>query len=199
MKHRINIFFVCSLLFVTAIIAIFFFCGSKTNKQDEKHLSMMAAIQDVMSSFETNIKIGIMSEGCSLQGVIIRTIENQEFEISELINSPKLILRYSLTGCESCIINELELLETDNRISKDNLYVLITGGNSRMLKIFDEQNHSFQILRCENIPIPFDEVGKLYAFVLDSSLVIKDFYIPNNNAPRLSRSYYDAVFNKYFK
>ena len=188
-------FFAISTAFVISLITIVL----KNKKTNESYQKITSSIQNIMSSFEANVQIGVMSEGVLLKDAVIKDLENREYMISEVVTSPKLILRYSFTGCEACLKNEFELLETDMRIEKSNVIVILSGGNIRMLKAFNQQNTHFQFFLSENLLIPFDDVGKFYTFMLDSSLIVKDFFIPLQNASRLSKVYYYAIYNKYFK
>lgn len=199
MKQRTYSFCNFFYFLISILTVILLHSCSQTTKQNEKMLSIMTVIQGYMMSFETNIRMRAQNEGVQMNDVIVESVENKEHNIRELLPTPKIILRYSFSGCATCIFDELELLRNDDRIDMNNVYVLLAGANLRMLKIFSQQHNSgSQVLLCNNLPIPFDNVGKMYVFVLDSTLVVHDFFIPNNSAPNLSKWYYDAIYEKYF-
>jgi len=49
------------------------------------------------------------------------------------------------------------------------------------------------------IDIPFEkEYPNLFAFIIDSTFIVKDFFVPEKTLPELSQGYYKAISSKYW-
>jgi hypothetical protein len=126
---------------------------------------------------------------------------NDKRALHELFTrSPKVIIRFSELGCNLCIEEELSLIkEYVSKIGNKNIIILTNHSNVRRLLNFKISNNiNFDIFSCNNIGIPFEKENRLFVFVSDSSLLIKNFFIPEKSFPKLSKEYYLTISKKYF-
>lgn len=136
------------------------------------------------------------------QDIPIIDIYEKKYTLKELFESgPKLIIYNSETGCNLCIEKELELI---NNISTDidikNIIIISNFKNSRKLKVFKSfYNIKFDVFSCNSLKLPFEKLNsKPCVFVMDSELIVKDFFVPNRALTELSENYYFTIYNKYF-
>ncbi len=137
---------------------------------------------------------------------IIHTIEVQDelknkSSLGELFDaSPKIVLRFSELGCNACIEEELAIIkEYALKIGNKNILILTNYTNSRKILNFKTKNNiDFEVLSCDNLGLPFEKENRLYTFILDSTFMVNNFFIPEKTLPKLSKNYYTAIIQKYF-
>ncbi len=121
--------------------------------------------------------------------------------LSELnIIRPKLVLRYSELNCNVCVDSQFETLNrVTKQIGEEN--ILIFGSYSKLddLNRFKRINNiHLEIYNLKNIGLSIDDENIPYYFVLDSSLVVKDLFIPKDEYPDLTKSFFELISKKYF-
>lgn len=73
--------------------------------------------------------------------IIISDVRNKKIPLKELIDTPKLIYRFSETSCMPCVLNDASILnELSDSIGVDNIILISKFDKINRLKIFHNQN-----------------------------------------------------------
>ena len=116
--------------------------------------------------------------------------------------SHKLIIRYSALACDACLDEEIKnIYDYILQIGNENIIILASSYNVRSLKVRKNNlSVNLQVFLIEEIGIPFEENNtSLFVFMIDKEFIVKDFFIPEKTIPELSKNYYCAIYEKYFK
>lgn len=120
--------------------------------------------------------------------------------ISSVFNSElKLVIRSSEKGCGMCIEKELfRIKESFDSTLYNSIIVLTTHNSARKLEVFKQTNNiPFEIYSCENLGLPFEQKSEgTYIFMMDSTLEVKHFFIPDFDLPELSKLYFSAIIRQ---
>ncbi len=168
---------------------------SQTKKLDCQ--SYKEALSSNLSNVQMNSNIKID------QNISITDSYESKIILKNLFKSgPKLIVYNSETGCSLCIEKELEIIKNiSTKIGVKNIIIISNFNNSRKLEVFkNTYNLEFDVFHCKSLKLPFEKVSSQpCVFVIDSELIVKDFFVPDRTLPELSEKYYLSVYDKYFR
>lgn len=148
-----------------------------------------------------------LNNGLKIHGIdLYDTKDEKSIEIEDLLNKQIenkniLVCRFSEYDCEKCVDYVIEkCVEQLNKISS-NLDLVIFGNyeNTHALKVYCSNYSNLErvpIYNVSNIPLPIEEHGNPYLFVLDKSLTVLDVFTPNKMNPQLTDTYFEVLSNK---
>lgn len=135
------------------------------------------------------------------KNVVLITEEGDKVTIGDIINGEnKIMLKYNKLNCSVC--NDEEIKNIKKELSKTNTEKII------LISKYDELKELVIFKRVNNLHIPvynlsegmflspIDKKNYTYYFTIDSSLIIKDCFIPIQNYPELSKYYLQSQLLK---
>ncbi|MBU1097491.1 MAG: hypothetical protein KKB34_13505 [Bacteroidetes bacterium] len=135
------------------------------------------------------------------KNVVLITEEGDKVTIGDIINGEnKIMLKYNKLNCSVC--NDEEIKNIKKEFSKTNTEKII------LISKYDELKELVIFKRVNNLHIPvynlpegmflspIDKKNYTYYFTTDSSLIIKDCFIPIQNYPELSKYYLQSQLLK---
>jgi hypothetical protein len=150
---------------------------------------------------EFQAKEVILNNGVKLsQNLKLVDENNDSIHLSDVLDLPKLIIRYSAFACDICLESELKQLgKCMEETSTDRILILASDYNVRSLKVVEKSlPFSLKIYRIEETNIPYEQKNNgLFVFMMDKELIIKDFFVPEKTLPELSHNYYRTLDEKY--
>jgi hypothetical protein len=161
--------------------------------------SLNIAKEDV-SFFMNKFTIEAANENLKLDGNIhVVGIRNDTFTIKQIINKHTLIFRYSVLNCNACVDSQIQILseflnETGLDVSKicffayyEDLHDLVSTYRAMKYKF------PFYIVQGNNLNFPIEKQNIPYYFETDTSLRIKNVFIPKRELPKLTRQYFESM------
>lgn len=129
-------------------------------------------------------------------------INNKAVRLSDIISSPKLILRYSEMNCDVCIETQVRNL---NRLADSvgvrQIVLLVTYRDSKNIKRFIETHRvKFAVYKLDNeLASTLADIEMPYYFVLtpDEGRV-QCMFIPHKENPELTKYYLNQIKSKFF-
>lgn len=135
-------------------------------------------------------------------GIVCGDVNGKFHKITDMFDSdPKIVIYHSETGCGACIENELNIIKKySSLIGLDNIFIITNIQNIRKLRVFIKINDiNLNIFYCSKLGLPFEkENDNPFVFVTDKTLIVKHFFVPNNELPELSENYYSSLHTRYF-
>ncbi len=132
--------------------------------------------------------------------LMVTNISGLKQPLSSLFNSEfKIVIRSSEKGCGMCVEEELiRIKESVDSTLYKNIMVLTTHNSARKLEVFKQINNiPFAIYSCSNLGLPFEQKSEgTYIFLMDSTMKVKHFFLPDFDLPELSKIYYSAIIRQ---
>lgn len=128
--------------------------------------------------------------------------QNNIYKLTDILSENNLILRYFENNCNTCIVEQFNLLKTcSDSLKLRNIIILATHENyiqmSRYLKTCHLPYKAFNINNESSLSI--EDIGAPYYFVIDKkSMRINDMFVPAKELPDLTIKYLSSVKMKYF-
>lgn len=150
-----------------------------------------------------NISGAQLNNGIKIDtGILVKDINNASVSLRSLIGKgTKLIIRNNEDGCGLCIEHELTLIKKfEEKIGKENIILVTTHNNVRKLKVFKEKNNiNLDVYVCPTLELPYEKISKKpFLFLMDSSFVTSNFFIPELSESTISETYYSNIIDRYF-
>lgn len=166
----------------------------------DNYLSNLEELKSKLVTFES---LSYKLNNTLINNTFVYDISNDICFLKELLDSPKIILHYSELTCMDCVDQEVKNLKSLNeQIGNENIVILASYYNKRDLFVFKrvnglvdnlvfniKENATGMVTDSLNIPV---------IMVLDSSLVVRESFIPDIDFPERSKKYYNTIINKYF-
>ncbi len=125
---------------------------------------------------------------------------NDTIFLSELCcNHTCLIFRFSLFNCSMCVNSVLEKIKDIFPNYKDNTKIVFMydSVNGRITEnMFGKM--PYMSLKEDILGIPMEKINIPYMFILDSTLVVKQFFVPEKSMPELTDTYLNIIKARYF-
>lgn len=162
--------------------------------------------QNELFVYKDNFTIGIQNSCINLYD---RTFISDSFghAISLKDFFPKetehiIICRFKEMHCESCVESAIKILN-EWADSVKNCNVLYLGEYNRK-KLSKKQQDLYNqvgdsIFLADYIPIPVEEEGYPYYFILDSSLNVSNVFIPDKTNPTITMKYLDNIQKRFYE
>lgn len=137
-----------------------------------------------------------------LDDFLVVNEQKDTLNISQLVDSEKLIYRFSELHCDVCVINEFKnLKESLTQKELQNVVILSSYNNLRNLYIFKRINSlkNFEVYNVVNNVIgnfEIEELGYPYFFCLNRNLIINNSFIPNKNDDQRTINYLNKIFKR---
>lgn len=155
----------------------------------------------LLNLLDENVNIGQTIDGLKLkESTIVYDTLNNQYSLKTIMKTgTKLIIKNNQNSCSKCLEDELALLkDTTLGISGENIILITTHSNGRQLLAYKSANGiKCNVYYCKNLEIPFEKEERIFTFVCDTSLVVKQFFIPIPNYPTISKRYYTNLKNNF--
>jgi hypothetical protein len=184
------------------IFLIFKFQLLKDFKQNDR-------LSDVYKIYYSKSVVEEENENLKMNGKLkLLNMDGDSVLAENIFTHKMLVFRYTIMNCSDCINAEFELLSKEfiNKIDITvNICFLAYYENTRDLVVdfrrFQEKqlNINMFILPINRLQIPIESQNLPYYFTIDSSLIMRDFFIPIKEKPNWTYSYFERLKKNYFK
>ena len=134
--------------------------------------------------------------------LILTDEKGTEYKIKEKLNTKKIVFRYSELQCNVCVEKQIESLKKyKDKIGIDNILILADYSNYRNLILFKRMN-SLDIPvynLSKKLSLELEKKDLPYFFILDNSLIAKDYFIPIKEIKNYTDNYLNIMYTKHFK
>jgi len=126
-----------------------------------------------------------------------------EIVFEQLVNTPKLIYKFSSLSCNSCVENEIRLLKNfASKIGEENIILISNFSDIKYMYNFKRINelNRFQIynLKDNYIHSELSETNIPYYFIVENDFITKALFLPNESLNELTVRYYNLIIIRYF-
>ena len=154
------------------------------------------------SSFNDSVNIVVQSRNF-INSLLLETAKGEVVDLEDLVSDNFLILKFSKLSCDQCVENELLLFrELVDKIGTKKVAIITDYDDISQLYRFQRINkiEDVRILISKNDDLNlFPEYNyPLYYLVLDRSLNVKSFYIPDKGFNQLTSRYYRLIARHFF-
>lgn len=152
----------------------------------------------ISSIYPKNLYIQYSMEGKSLRdSTFITDINGNSKQLKDVIDSHRLVLRFSDINCNTCVEQEINNLRKFFSSPKNkSIMILATYRSMADLLKFKRINAiEFELYTISENQLPLlgEQISAPYMFVIDESLQVKFPFIPSKEFPDCSLSYYKAL------
>lgn len=138
-----------------------------------------------------------------INNAFVYDINNDSCLLKEVFVNPKIVLHYSELSCMDCVDQEIKNLKNLNeKIGSENIVILASYFNKRDLFIFKRVNGLVNNLvlniQDKTTGLVTDSLDIPVIMVLDSSLIVRESFIPDSDFTERSKKYYNTIINRYF-
>lgn len=141
------------------------------------------------------------SNDLRINNIMCTSSDNNISEIKDLIAADsKLIFDFRNVNCNTCLEDEMIRLRiVGDKIGHNNIIYIAKFNNQRSQLVF-EQKHLVEVYNIDDnvLGLPVENLHTPFVFVVDSSLIAKNIYVPIKEFFALGNIYYDLVYEKYF-
>jgi hypothetical protein len=157
--------------------------------------------KQLLQTLSDNVSLSYNSENYALDDSIVLCSEKgNNFLLTDSIQSPRLIFRFSENACDACILKVFECLMTQN-VQNNNILVIATYKDNRTLKIFKTSNNiTVPIYRIVfgDLDLPVERKNVPYLFMLDNDKISKLLFVPNQYHLQFTAQYFEVVKKRFF-
>jgi len=136
------------------------------------------------------------------EGLNLADEKGKKYKIKEKLSTKKLIFRYSELQCNLCVEKQIIYLKKyKDKIGIDNILILADYSNLRNLIIFKRVN-SLDIPvynLSKKMSLELEKKDLPYFFVVDNSLIAKDYFIPIKEIKNYTDNYLNTMYIKHFR
>jgi len=190
------------LLLIILLCLFSYSCNNKKEAENVLSATDTTLKDGILSNYEVNLFNQFLSDAKTLEPDI--TLKNdllQDVLLSDIINEPTLVFRFSELHCEICIDQEVKKLNEYFPKLKNRAIILTTYNNTRDFNIFRRLNQvKMPVYKLEkNLNLDIEEAYIPYLFVLDSNLKIHHLFVPDKLFPNVSNSFYEGFITRYLQ
>lgn len=132
---------------------------------------------------------------------MLADINNKTVRLSDIINSPKLILRYSEMNCDVCIETQIRNLNRlADSVGAGQIVLFLTYRDSKYVKRFmDTHRVKFAVYKLDDeLASILTDIEMPYYFVLTPGEErVQCMFIPHKENPELTKSYLSQIKQKF--
>lgn len=189
------------LLAMNAVLCINYW---QYKRQASFRLQVLQGDMKSLIPLQENWESAMGNDGYRLDGIQGKDANHNLVGLNEMFLNHEdkiLVCRFSELDCESCIDYAIKSMkEYSVRMGIENILYL---GNYRNNRIFNRQRAMCGIDSCRSLNVaklglPIEDLNQPYYFVLDSSLLVSNVFIPNKTTQRMLNTYFDVLCDKYF-
>lgn len=194
-------------IFIILIFNVYLLCKVSGEEENYNNAMNFATTKDnLLGLYKINFDAGLNNNGSildSLQTLLnISTKEEQRIIDVFQDRTRLLVCRFSELNCQECAIYSIvKMINYSDVIGKDNIMFWGYNENSRNLSIMKERIgiDDMEVFNCIPFDIPIEELCQPYYFIIDSSLVMSDVFIPDKSFPEHTNHYIEMIRIKYFE
>ena len=122
--------------------------------------------------------------------------------IDRIAGKPRIVIYYPTNGCQTCIGQELEIINKLNvKFREEDIILIGNYSNIRNLYVFIKNNNiGFDVFSAsiEGFIPNADKINTSIIFVVDENLKVKYSHVQEKSMPNVSKDYFRIMHNKYF-
>ena len=194
----------CSLL----LLSLGFFIYRKRVLADNDRMTLAISRLETVNKVLANkllIQSNVLSIPLDLDKLVVEDTSGKQEILKKFFNSPrKVIYRVSESYCMECVKKQLPFLKKiSNKIGKQNVAILASFSNSKMFRIFlQENNIDVDAYNIVQDVTPFkpaiEQLYEPYYFKADKlTNEISNVFVPEKSLPDLTQAYCDDVTSKF--
>lgn len=186
---------------------MFFFISSCQEEIKKNKVSGMTSDIDLNNNPKNIIdevrKITLKSENNIIKDLIFFDIDNNSYSLKKLVgDNPKIVFRFSDNHCSSCIDHTLKYLKKiEKEIGIGNIILIGDFTNRHSHSIFVRLNseiHQKVYSYTENLQLSVDSLSLPYIFTINSSLRVKNVFVPLKEVPKRSSNFFKKLESTVF-
>lgn len=194
------------IIFVLIGINIYIVLDYYSYKEKQKqYTNILLHELEETNIFKANFGFGIENSEYKLTNILLKDSLNNTFPLDSLCKQSSkrlLICRFSELNCESCVnfaINNI--LQNIDSIGKENILFM---GEFKNNKLFNKRKvaygiNNLRVFNSNSLKIPAENLGYPYYFIIDSSRIIHNVFVPDKGMPHISSRYLNLIQKRYFK
>jgi len=131
--------------------------------------------------------------------VYIGKDSQKSISLSEIVEKPTLVFRFSGEECNVCIEFVVkELKRTFPDFAKNDRIILLGSGVNARLK---ENYYGKPVtnLSFDDLGLPFEQYRTPFLFIIDNDKKCKMMFVPDKSFPNVTRFYLETVKERYFE
>ena len=106
-----------------------------------------------------------------------------------------------LKGSTHVVYSIVKMINYSDSIKNDNIIFLGHYENNKNLNMIKKQIGIKDIAtyNCSYMSTPMEELSSPYYFIVDSTLIMSDIFVPDKSFPSLTNHYLNMIKRKYFQ
>lgn len=174
-------------------------------EKQKQYINILLHELEETNTFKVNFSCGIENSGYKLTNILLKDSLNSIFPLDSLCKQSSktlLICRFSELNCESCVNFAIKsILQNIDSIGKENVLFM---GEFKNNKLFNKRKVAYgidnlMVFNSNNLKIPAESLGYPYYFIVDSSRIIHNMFIPDKGTPHISSRYLNLIQKRYFQ
>ena len=147
-----------------------------------------------------------MNCGINLKNIYLTDINShQPIDIKVVLDSIPddkvvFVCRFNQNDCGKCVTYAIERAAIFAKKNDATLFVWGNFNDDHMLKVLLAQHSLSCRIHCYNVaelPVPIDQLGNPYYFVLNKEGIMVDFYTPDKMIPEMTDRYFNLIGKKW--
>ena len=196
----------CIIILLMTALDVCLIYKIKVEKMDYNNTIRDVTTRNILSNlYKINVDVNLINNGIVLDSLLLmKNVSNKEEQkiIDVFQGTNKLfICRFSELNCQECTIYSiLKTISHSDSIGKNNIVFWGDYENSKNLSVVKERLGigDMNVYNLPYINIPAERIGTPYYFVIDTTLTMSDFFIPDRSFPGLTDHYFEIIKKKYF-
>ncbi|THU41216.1 hypothetical protein FAM09_03630 [Niastella caeni] len=199
-----TIFLCCSLILISLGFLLYW---KKNEKDKEKMTHAIARLETVNKALANNLMIQskVSSIPLDLNKLIVKDTSGKQASFITFLNSPKkIVFRIAESYCMECVKSQFSFMkQISGKIGKQNVAILASFSNMKMLKIFLQENNievdAYNIVpEAAPVKLAIEQLYSPYYFKADKSTNgISNVFLAEKALPDLTQAYCDEVTSKF--
>lgn len=199
------------LLLTVGVLSVILFIYNgfvifKKNNQIKSLIEQSQYLSQSLSTYEFNDSIRSVIQRSKLidPELELFSLADSSLKLKDIIDGPKLIIKYSKISCSPCVENEFILIKENLDILGVENIAIITDYDDisqlfRFIRINRIENLRVYVSKNQGLNIISDLNAIPYYFILDKSLSIQSLFVPNRECNEITKRYFRLISILFFK
>jgi hypothetical protein len=184
------------------LLMIYVYYNSLKEKARQPTTNIIDNTIGLVNLYKSNFEVGLTDNHIDLSNLTVTDSTNQYVSLSSIINSPKIVFRFSEWNCKECVIHFLDKLKQfSDTIGKEHLIIISSFVHKRDINSF-KIHAKINELQIFNTVKPLNFQSENYArpffFMIDSTLRTFNVFIPDLYEDEITDNYLRVLVKNYF-